>query len=473
MPLWKEWCACVQALREACTRRATFAWMMVALAGFCIRADQAGVTSFVRALALRPRIYPRLLHLFHSPALRLDRLTELWTALCIERLPVLRIGGALVCLGDGLKVGKEGRRMPAVKKLHQSSTNNSKPELIDGHSLQALSILARTKEGHAAAIPLAARIHEGVRDERQGSGPRPTLLDRMVQLFLQAFPAASGTPAILVADAFYASGKIMRPLLEAGHHLVTRARSNAVGYRPVPRLRRRTRGRPRKYGKKVPLRRLFHASDVFRVAQSPVYGERGVQIEYRSEALLWRPVAQPVQFVLVRHPLRGRIVLMTTDLRMDPIDVIRLYGLRFKIETGFRQALHGLGTYAYHFWMSDMPKRRRGQGDQDIRRKPERYKEHVRRKIAAYHRYIQLGCIAQGLLQHLALRFRDDVWQRFRSWLRTMDPTLPPSELVVAQALRNSLPEFLAGADRGDILAKQIRQYRDPDIIGCCRCATG
>jgi hypothetical protein len=67
----------------------------------------------------------------------------------------------------------------------------------------------------------------------------------------------------------------------------------------------------------------------------------------------------------------------------------------------------------------------------------------VRRKLDAYHRYVQLGCIAQGLLPYLALHCRTEVWRHFRSWLRTMNPAQPPSEAVVAQALRNPLPEFL------------------------------
>jgi hypothetical protein len=35
---------------------------------------------------------------------------------------------------------------------------------------------------------------------------------------------------------------------------------------------------------------------------------------------------------------------------MDPLDVIILYGYRFKIELSFRHALHVVGSYAYHFW---------------------------------------------------------------------------------------------------------------------------
>ena len=138
------------------------------------------------------------------------------------------------------------------------------------------------------------------------------------------------------------------------------------------------------------------------------------------------------------------IILMCTDLSMDPLDVIILYGYRFKIELGFRQALHVVGTYAYHFWMAAMTPIRRVTGNQYMHRKSERYRQQVRRKLAAYHSYVQLSCITQGLLQYLAISSTRTVWQLFRSWLRTMHTDRPPSELVVAHALRSTLPEFLA-----------------------------
>jgi hypothetical protein len=75
--------------------------------------------------------------------------------------------------------------------------------------------------------------------------------------------------------------------------------------------------------------------------------------------------------------------------------------------------------------------------------KPKHYRDYVRRKLAAYHRYVQLSGIAPGLLQYLTLYFRHEVWAHFRSWLRTMKPAQLPAEVVVAQALRNTLPKFL------------------------------
>ena len=159
--------------------------------------------------------------------------------------------------------------------------------------------------------------------------------------------------------------------------------------------------------------------------------------------LLWRPVGQLIRFVLVDHPTRGRCIFMCTDLTLDALSIIQAYGYRFKIEVAFKQALYTLGAYAYHFWMQVMTPISRRSGNQYLHRADDNYRRLVRRKLDAYHRYIQLGCIAQGLLQYLALYFRVEVWRHFRRWLRTMNPAQAPSEAVVAQALKNTWPEFL------------------------------
>jgi hypothetical protein len=184
-------------------------------------------------------------------------------------------------------------------------------------------------------------------------------------------------------------------------------------------------------------------SSTFIDVPGPVYGETGIMLRYYTIDLLWRPVGQSVRFVLVEHPTRGRLIVMGTDLSLSALELIACYGYRFKLEVAFKQALHTLSTYAYHFWMMAMTPISRRSGNQYLHRKSKHYRDHVRRKLAAYHRYVQLGCIAQGLLQYLALYFRRHVWAHFRSWLRTMNPAQPPLEAVVAQVLRNTLLEFL------------------------------
>jgi hypothetical protein len=161
-----------------------------------------------------------------------------------------------------------------------------------------------------------------------------------------------------------------------------------------------------------------------------------------------------VRFVWVIHPTRGRLVLLCTDLTLAPLEIIRLSGWRFKIEVSFKQAIHTLGAYAYHFWMQDMNPIRRGDGSQHPHRQSETYRQQLRRKLAAYERHIQLGLIAQGLLQYLALNFRRVVWFHFHAYIRTASPQKPPSEWVVAHALHHSWPQFLTGSSDSAILKK-------------------
>ena len=459
MRLWSEWYGCVRQLRAACSRCKTFWWMVMVLAALSTRLDLAGVTSFVRTLQFDTAGYRRLLHLFHTPALDLGRLTDAWARLVLKLFRPVQVGGYLVCLADGVKTPKEGRKMPAVRSLHQSADSNSKPPFIMGHSFQAISLLVSGPAGHVGAVPLAARIHEGLvwsnRDAR-------TLLDRMVSLFLEAAKPWD-RKVIVVADAYYASGKVIRPLLEAGHHLVTRARINTVAYLPIEADAKRRPGRPRLYGDKIRLRDLIAEDSLMHTAPSPIAGEAHVTIRYGCFDLLWRPVGHLVRFVIVKHPQRGTLILMTTDTDMDPLDVIVLYSHRFKIETGFRHAIHVLGAYAYHFWMQDMVPIRRRSGNQHLHMKSEQYRRQVRRKMNAYHLYVQLGCIAQGLLLHLAINHGRLAWDHFRSWLRTMDPCRPPSELVVASSLRDSLNEFLEDGAGEEQLRKLVARYRRSD----------
>lgn len=215
--------------------------------GGLLRAPGAGGRHQRRARlgAARDVLRP-LLDFFHSAALNIDTLTRLWAALVVERHPgLLRVNGRLVLVGDGFKVAKAGKKMPAVKRLHQLSESNTKPSSILGHSCQAVALLAQGLAG-IVAIPLAARIHEGLvfsnRDRR-------TVLDKMLALL---GVLGLDAPYNFVADAYYASRKIASPLLRAGHHLITRVRHNTVGYRPAPKPCLPKRDGPKCTGTKSP-----------------------------------------------------------------------------------------------------------------------------------------------------------------------------------------------------------------------------
>ena len=299
-------------------------------------ADMLGVTSIVRALNLDARCYNTLIDCFHSsrretrPAPRAVDENGAAGYSPSRCAPTAGVSWS----ATASKIPKCGRKMPAVKLLHQQSEANTKPEFITGHSLQAVSLLVQAASSFFA-VPLAVRIHEGLvwsnRDRR-------TLLDKMLALL---GIAAVEQPFYFVAGVhYYATHKIVAGLLKQNNHLLTRMKSNAVAYTAYQQRGPRKRGRPRVYGSKIKLSSLWQASSDFQPAPSPVYGENKVIIQYRVRDLLWRPAGRLVRFVAVIHPTRGACLLMCTDTSLDAIDIIRLYGLRFKIEHTFKQAVN-------------------------------------------------------------------------------------------------------------------------------------
>ena len=143
MELWQTWYLIAASLRGAFPRQRTYLWFLTAMAGFCVRGDLLGVTSFIRGLGLHEKCYDRLLDMFHCSGLDFKVLRKFWVKAVLKFAVGLlwQVNGRLVVVGYGVKNPKSGKKMPGVKKLHQESESNTKPEYIFGHSLQAISLL--------------------------------------------------------------------------------------------------------------------------------------------------------------------------------------------------------------------------------------------------------------------------------------------------------------------------------------------
>ncbi len=225
----------------------------------------------------------------------------------------------------------------------------------------------------------------------------------------------------------------------------------------VEETKRNGPGRPKKYGEKVKLIDIFtRCLDDFVTIQSPVYGDQNVMIKYYTMDLVWKGLGEVVRFIWVIHPKRGSIILLSTDLNLCPIEAIKMYAFRFKIEVSFKMMNEQIGTFAYHFWMKFMDKIKRRSKGQFLHKKEKKYREKVLKKMNTYHLHMQIAFIAQGLLQYLSIAKTELVWGSFNGFIRTIRKYTLPSERIVSMALRESFVEFLLGTDIDENLRKFI-----------------
>lgn len=464
MKLWIKWIALVNALRTSCSRQRSFFWMIAVLIGFTIKFDLNGVTSFIRGIGLSPCYYTCMLHIFSSSAVDLIKLKELWVRLVITKfIGIVKLNGKLAIIGDGLKIGKEGKKMPGVKKLHQDSQNNKKAPFIMGHSIQVVSLLVQGLCGYLA-VPLVAEIHEGF---KFNSKKNMTLLDKMFDILLNLKLKES---FYFIADKYYCSGRFLKQLINSGNHMITMMKTNAVAYYPPTKAIKNKRGRHKRYGDKVKLFSLFNCQNM-KFISAAMPNDPKVIIQYCALELLWKPLGGLARFVFTQHPEKGNSIVMTTDLTMEPLEAIIGYGFRFKIEVMFKQAIYQIGTFMYRFWMKMMAPTKRFGKEKILQFAPKSFKNKVKEKQKAYNLFIQLGFIAQGLMQYLSIHDAQLVWNNFGSWLRTIRGTLPPSEKVVSLAMSNTFLEFLVDCKTEPIFKKFIQKRIDIGNIPGCKLA--
>ena len=417
------------AFRGCFSRRAAFAWFVVIIIGFLVRADHDGVSSIIRWMCLPPECYDPMLRFFRASSWQLEHLLATWAQWAVNHYPVIEFEGRSLLIGDGIKVAKEAHKMPGVKSLHQNSENSGKSPYMRGHHFGFVGLLigSLTK---AFCLPLRGELHEGMEVLRPAEGlpGKPaTLVTRMAHLLVQA-AKHTGRCCYATVDAYFAVSPMFLVLQEAVNekgerwvHVITRAKDNTVAYLDPDAEK------PYADKHKVYLMEIFDHPHLFTEAKLTLYGQ--VQtISYCCVDLLWKPVQGLLRFVLVRDG-GACYILMSSDLSLSATTIITIYSYRAKIEVMFLFLKHLLGGFCYHFWSKALSKLKRGQKrDYSTLSKPR--KQQVSGTCEAIERFVNLAAMALGILQYLSLTATSEIWQGYHGWLRTYSSAVPSEQVV-------------------------------------------
>ena len=186
-------------------------------------------------------------------------------------------------------------------------------------------------------------------------------------------------------------------------------------------------------GSAVTLSNLFDCLKYFKTGKVQMYGELK-DVRYFTCVLLWgQKRYKPLRFVLVECEGRQSI-LVSTDVSLDAITIIKLYATRFSIEETFREFKQQIGGFCYHFWTKAISKlnhfAKKSDPDplESVLSKPDRDK--VLNTIKAIEGYVLFASISMGILQLLALNETPSGDVQKCRYLRTL-PKERPSEATV------------------------------------------
>jgi len=463
--------------RKSFSREATFRWFVVIVLGLMIRQDHLGVTSIIRELEIDPRWYETMLHFFRSNAWCVESLTKWWIQVVACNGGLFRENGMPILVGDGVKQGKEARKMPCVKRLRQESETVSKASYIFGHMFGVIGVLVGNAE-KLFCVPLSMRIHDGDAQIKRWSGQVNGGESHVVRIIREASAAAKifCRKSILLLDRYYLSVPALSAVLEeetlAGKpllSLVMRAKSNPAAYEEP--LRKHKLGRNPLKGDKVKVKDLFTTRiHMFTEAVVTMYG-KNESVRYYCCDLLWgQKLYQKLRFVLVLQG-EARSIFVSTDLTLTPQQILRLYGYRFKIECSFREFKQVIAGFAYRFWSLSMPRLNRFSKAgydplESVTNQTDR--KRIINAFNAIAGFVMVATVAFGLLQICALRFAHEINAPKFRWLRSRT-NQTPSEATTAHFMGKTI--FRMIAFRSDLTILCFIRERQSFDVDCLMCS--
>ena len=227
-----------------------------------------------------------------------------------------------------LKTGKAQWRLHFFRNFSYQKHRVNQSKFHYGHEFGALGLLCRTATDWQF-FPVWVKL----------IAPQ-TLRDKSFAVLKRI---CSKIPrGLIIFDRGFAWRKVFTMALDVGHHILCRAKSNAVFYRLPKPPKHRRRGRPRKYGDRLDIRRLrYNEVDIddqkYSVA-AKIVRTRMCDADVRLVVIRSRPKpSKPYRYFCV----------FTTDLTLEIPQIVAYYRQRWQIETAFRDVKQHFGFDAY------------------------------------------------------------------------------------------------------------------------------
>ena len=281
-------------------------------------------------------------------------------ARCLFRLLVntfVPSGPVIIGLDDTLE-RRWGAKI-AARGIYRDPTRSSHGHFVKASGLRWLSIMLLPQiafAGRVWGLPFLTALAPSERYATQRQRRHKKLTDWGRQLLLQTARWLPDRRIIGVGDSSYAAIDLLNAV-RSRVCMITRLRLDARLFDPPARRRPGTIGRPRVVGERQAslADRLVNPNIHWRrVKVTGWYGRGERTVEIMSGTALWHHPGHlvPIRYVMVRD-LAGELrpqAFLCTDLKADPVDILRWFVRRWSIEVTFAEVRRHLGVETQRQW---------------------------------------------------------------------------------------------------------------------------
>jgi hypothetical protein len=242
-------------------------------------------------------------------------------------------------------------------------------KFVYGHVWVTVSAIARHKRFGTVGLPLLARMYVKARDVKNIGLVFKSKTEQAAELAKWAYNCCKslGKKLWIVTDGGFTRASFLKPVIKAGAVVITRLRKDAVVYAELKPPKKRRRGRPRKYGKRIKLANVVNNPDGWSKVKAFIYGREETK-EVKVFKALYKPAGCLVQVLVVLESKDCFRAFMCTDLKASAVKILEAVADRYAIEQNFsdikeiggagqqqtRTISSNIGAFHLNLWLHSM-----------------------------------------------------------------------------------------------------------------------
>jgi len=277
-------------------------------------------------------------------------MAKLWQLLAKILIQTFCRNGTITLALDDTLFHHSGRKVSGAG-WWRDAVRSTQKNIVYARGLNLVVLTLRINPpwgGEPLGLPINMRLHR-----KDG----PTLIELASQMLTEVALWLPQRRFLCSADGFYASlaGEDI-----PNTHIISRMRRDANIYDLLGKKRKKTRGRPRKKGKKLPApEKMAKRIHNFRLVKTCERGKSRKRLVYTRKVVWYRVSQKPVLLVISRDPIGKEKddFFLTTDLSLTAAEVIGGFAGRWSIEDTFKNTKQFIGGQEPQTWKRKGPER--------------------------------------------------------------------------------------------------------------------